>query len=156
MKNQLPHTVPHNSMYNRGFTLLEMLVVIMLFAILGAFTVPYSARSYRNYQITSETKNVVNILRRAQISAMANTNQSRYGISFGSTSYTLFQGSSFASRNATYDEVYPIATAISVSAPAEIVFEQFSGKPATNSTITLTSREKIQSIIIGKEGTISW
>ncbi len=143
-------------MKKKGFTLLETLVVVAIFAVLGALTVPYSARSYRHYIMTVETKNIISIMRRAQNMAMANTYQSTFGIKFNATSYVLFRGASYAARNSAYDETYQIANAITVTGPSEIVFQQFSGKPATNTTITVASSEKSQTITLGKEGIINW
>lgn len=88
--------------------------------------------------------------------AMANTYESSYGVQFNPTSYTLFRGASYATRNTAYDETYQIASAITVTGPSEVVFQQFSGKPATNSTVIVASSVKSQTITLGKEGIINW
>ncbi|MEN9582419.1 MAG: hypothetical protein RL641_373 [Candidatus Parcubacteria bacterium] len=143
-------------MYKKAFTLLEVLIVMAIVGIMAAATLPYTAKSYKHYIKTVETKNLISVLRRAQSMAMANTLESNYGVKISSTSAILFKGTSYATHDAQYDENYPISSTVTISAPSEIVFEKISGRPATTATITITSDNKTQKIIVGREGNIDW
>lgn len=143
-------------MMNRGFSLLEILVVIAIIAALGAATLPYASRSYKHYVKTVETKNIISVLRRAETMAMANAFESNFGVKFTSSAAILFKGNSYATHDAAYDETYPISNAVSVSAPSEIVFEKITGRPAAAISLSVSSNGKNQMISVGKEGTIDW
>jgi type II secretory pathway pseudopilin PulG len=137
--------------------MIEILVTLALFAVLGVATIPYAADSYRHYVLTVEAKNVISVMRKAQNMAMANTSESGYGVKFGSNNVILFRGSTYAGRAAAYDETYPISAVVTVTAPAELDFARFSGKLAAGAaTIQLTTTEKTKTITVGSEGAIDW
>lgn len=141
---------------NRGFTLIEILAVTAIFAVLAAATLPFTARSYKHYVKTVETKNIISVLRRAETMAMANAFESNFGVKFSTNSVILFKGASYAARDTAYDETYPVSKAVTVTAPSEIVFEKVSGRPATSISISVSNNNSNQMITVGKEGTIDW
>ncbi len=139
-----------------GLTIIEVVIVIALFGLLIAVGLPFGIDSYRNYLLTSETRNAVSILRRAQNLALANTYESSYGVALQEDGFILFQGTSFVSRNPGFDETYIRSSSITVSGLDEIVFLQISGSPIVSATTTLSNGVTSQKIYINEHGTLYW
>lgn len=139
-----------------GFSLVEVLVVVGLFGLILGIGVPIGIDSYRNYLLTSETRNMISILRRAQSLAFANDHQSAHGVVIETSRFLLFQGSSFASRDTDFDEEYLKAASVTASGTTEIVFSPVSGLPNATATIVLDNILRSQTININDQGTIFW
>lgn len=125
----------------KGFTLIEILLVTAITIILIAVSFPV----YENYQ-TSGKLDIARIelqenLRNIQTEAQAGINDSNHGIYFNSNNYVAYQGTSYASRNATYDFTYDmIDNIVIVNAPAEINFIKQTGSPGSSTTITIQNQ----------------
>lgn len=139
-----------------GFTLVEIAVVLGILALILVMGLPFGIDTYRNYLLTSETRNLVSILRRAQEFAFSNKNESSYGLYAADGEFILFKGDSFAGRDAAFDEKYPREPSIAVSGFTEIVFSKLSGKPNVTSTINLSNGLTSQTVEINEEGVIFW
>lgn len=139
-----------------GFSIIEIVIVIAIFGMLLAIGLPIGLDAYRNYLLTSESRNLLSILRRAETNAFANKNGSAHGVAVQSDRFVLFQGQSYASRDAPYDEEYPKSGTVTSSGTAEIIFSQISGKPSASAAITLSNELRSQTITVNEEGTINW
>lgn len=139
----------------QGFTLFEIIFAMALFAILIALALPVGLDSYRHYLLTSEARNFLNILRRAQALSFGNRNSSAHGIFVQSSNYVVFEGSSYTSRNPSLDEFYARSADITVTGSVEISFAAISGN-AASSTFIFTNGIGSRSISINNEGTINW
>lgn len=149
----------HNSKIYKtlaGFTLIEVLIVLGLFGVLFGISLPISLDSYRSYILTSETKNLLSVVRRARSLAIANDHGISHGVSLESDRFILFQGSSFAGRDSAFDENYPRSPSVTITGFDEIVFSQISGLPNVTTTITLKNDLNEQTISINEYGTIFW
>jgi prepilin-type N-terminal cleavage/methylation domain-containing protein len=113
----------------KGFTLLEILLVIGIISILLVFIVPVSLDFYKNQQLEVQTQSIIQTLRRAQSKAMAVELDSAFGFYITSQNYTLFRGNSYATRDAQYDEVFELPEIISIGGLTEIVFLKSDGLP---------------------------
>jgi len=139
-----------------GFTIIEVVIVFAIFGMLLAIGLPIGLDAYRNYLLTSEVRNLLSILRRAENQAFANNRASPHGLSIQTDRFVLFQGSSYALRNQDFDEEYLKSGTVTTSGTAEIVFAQISGKPNASATIILSNGLRSQTITINDEGTINW
>ena len=117
---------------------------------------PISLDSYRSYILTSETKNLLSVVRRAQSLAVANDHETSHGVSLENDNFVLFQGSSFAGRDPAFDENYPKSPSVIITGFDEIVFSQISGLPNATTTIILKNDLNEQTISINEYGTIFW
>ncbi|HVP79985.1 MAG TPA: GspH/FimT family pseudopilin [Thermodesulfobacteriota bacterium] len=77
-------------MNSRGVTLVELLVVFVIIAIAATLMVPNIGAWLPSYRLRSATRDVVSILRTAQIRAVS-TNTT-YGVCFGANSCQLYRG----------------------------------------------------------------
>lgn len=115
-----------------------------------------SLNSYRRVILSGDRDNVVGILRRARSKALGNVNQSRHGVFLGASDYILFQGSSYATRAALYDEKIPRSAGLTVSGLAEFVFEPLSGDALASGTVVIGNGIQSSTVSVTYEGRIDW
>lgn len=138
---------------DQGFTLLEALMVIGILALILAVGGPIALDFYLDYQLSSEIQLLTSVLQQARNLSMINHNESDHGVYIDTTKFTIFQGSSFASRDQSQDKTFPRAQAISVSGPGELIFTALSGQTAS-STYTLGDGRKNKNVYVNAEGLV--
>ena len=120
----------------KGFTLIEIVVVLLIICIIGAAVTISSFHPTSDYNLVSQTEMIKSHLRYAQARAM-NTDVV-WGIEFSSsTTYSLFKNGNNADK-----VVLPAETSDSVTLPdgmtmtvATVSFDSW-GKPYTNASAT--------------------
>ena len=138
----------------RGFTILEISLVIAMMFVIAALTFPITASFMRSQTQGDAADELVSVLRRAQSEATYQKNDSSFGVKVLSNSYVLFEGSSYATRNEDEDEVTVFSSTISHGGQGEVVFEQLTGIPSATGTISvILGREQVD-IAIHTEGRI--
>ena len=115
----------------RGFTLIELMIVIGLIAIFTMMTLPYGMNFYRSRVVEEESRAISNVLARAQSHAVSGKEDSDWGIKFfhEENRYTLFKGNRYVSRDIVYDQTFNMPTGASTEGIIEIVFERHTGDP---------------------------
>jgi prepilin-type N-terminal cleavage/methylation domain-containing protein len=166
------------STHNRGFTLIELMVVIGLLALVGGFALFVSMDEYRGISFRSERDTLISLLQKARSESVNNicvgtagvcTNGRPHGLHLGILpggilTYTLFQGTGWATRDATVDEVTLASSgsaATTTPSLTDIVFSELSATttptPLGIRTITMSDQGgKTSAITVGYEGGISW
>ncbi|MBI1838960.1 MAG: prepilin-type N-terminal cleavage/methylation domain-containing protein [Candidatus Colwellbacteria bacterium] len=140
-----------------GFSLIELLVVVAIFAVISSLGLAIGLNFYRGYVLNSERNIFVSILTKTRSKAVSNINQSPEGVFINSGNYTIFQGSSYASRNQAYDEVISINPSVTPSGLGEIVFGQLSGSLLTPSgDVNFTNGQRSVTVSVNDEGRINW
>ena len=139
----------------RGFTLIEILLVIGILIILLSLISPFVFDFYKNRQLDSCGQEIIQVLRRAQLKAMSVENDSSFGVFLGNNSYILFKGESFEKRDIQYDEIYELSKFIKISGIQEIVFSKNEGLPSITGTIVLAANGDKRTITINKIGRIN-
>ncbi len=136
-----------------GFTLLETLLsMAILFILLGA-GLPIAANFYKDYQFDGEYDLLFSILEQARNQALVNLNEASHGVSINGVNYVLFQGASFAARDASQDRSFPRSGAITITGSSELVFNELDGTTAST-TLTLSNGVKSRDLYINSEGSI--
>ena len=158
---------------NRGFTLIEIVIVISIIIIASAFSGFINLDSYRGYSFRSERDTLVSGLQHARAQAIANVcrgvscNDGRsQGVAIrpddSGSSYVIFQSGStspeYAQRDSDFDVFLEssknIVTGGSIN---EVVFAQLSGNVLNPGSIVLTDNAGNSStIFINSEGQILW
>ncbi len=139
----------------RGFTLIEILLSVALIAMLAGLSLPLYASFQNRNQLDLNTTAVVEMLRRAQLYSRSVNGDSQWGVNIQAGAVTLFKGSSFASRDTSYDEALSLSE--STSGLSEIVYSKLSGTPNTTGNIVLTSvNNETRTVAINAKGTVSY
>ncbi len=140
-----------------GFTLLELLLSIAIFAIVIGFTAPlfYSFQVKNDLDLTVNT--TAQYLRRAQILSQAGKGDDFWGVMIKEEEIVLFKGESYANRDSGFDEIFLLSRAISLSGLSEIVFEKLTGEPQNTGDIIFSSGiNETRVIKINEKGIIDY
>lgn len=149
---------------NKGFTILELLMVISIIAVLATI-ITLSFSNFRNsstLQTTSE--DVVSILNKARSNTIASKDGYQYGVHFSTNDITLFRGTSFVSGDAN-NEIRTLDTAVQVASTAlagggsDVVFQKLTGKTDYYGTLTIqvvSDSSKTAVISIGETGVVGF
>lgn len=140
----------------KGFSLIEIMILIGIFAMLVAIGTPIGIEVYRDSLLDSDTNLVLSVVRRTQEYSFSNRNMVSHGVFFQNDKLTVFQGGSYASRTLGYDEEFPLSGGTTVTAPPEIVFSPLSGSPAFGATITISNGAHSRLITINAQGAVVW
>ncbi len=149
----------HNFLKNKGFSIIEMLVVIGILLLLIQIGLFISLDFYGTYSYSSVRNELVTILNKARSRAMVNLNQSNHGIKIldNPASLVIFQGYSYASRTAELDEFFSLSISPEISGMSEVVFNQITGNATvTGGNLNYTAGPKTGVISINSEGLIIW
>ena len=139
----------------QAFTLTEILVVLALLGVLATFTLFISLDYYRSATLRSERDTVVTILEKARSQSMNNIDQSPHGLHITTSSYILFEGSTWASRAQALDISFPVSGGVTATGN-DIIFSQLSGA-TTAATIYLTDLNGKQlPVSVNTEDAIDW
>lgn len=140
-----------------GFSILEIALVVVIFGIMASFGVPV----FNDFKIRNDldiaTNNVVNSLRRAQILSQAMENDSQWGVYVTTSQAIIFQGESYVSRDASYDESLEILSTFKLSGLEEVVFRKMTGNTSTTGSIVIsTANDESRTITVNSRGTVSF
>jgi prepilin-type N-terminal cleavage/methylation domain-containing protein len=140
---------------SKGFTLLEILVVIAIFTVLIALGLFMSMETLRGALSRSERDTVVSLLERARSRAMANIGQSPWGMCYLAPNYVVFKGTACSAATAVDTVAANPGTATTGLLPPGIVFSQLAGT-TTPASVTVTQSGRTSAITINYEGAIIW
>jgi prepilin-type N-terminal cleavage/methylation domain-containing protein len=136
----------------RGFTLLELLVAIALFSILGLIAVPNLANWRGNLNVSADTRLVFGELQ--QIRSEAIRMRSEITVNFSTTglSWTV-DGEASPRRTLVFSQ----QVRWSGATPASLVFNGLGLIPAltTNRTMTLTDGRTVLQVVINPNGHVT-
>jgi prepilin-type N-terminal cleavage/methylation domain-containing protein len=148
---------------NRGFSLIELIVVIGIIAILAIFLLPVSLNYYQREVLKKTEDQLVWILKEARDNAINQKNGSYFGLYITNDNFIIFQGQSYSQRILVEDVSYSFPLSINISGLKEIVFAPNTGIASPSGTISLSlgtasadaSQDK-RDIIINELGVISY
>ncbi|MFH1188787.1 MAG: GspH/FimT family protein [bacterium] len=133
----------------RGFTLVELLIVVVIMVVIGTAGIVKLLRTHRVNALKVEANHIVAELRLTINRAEAQENSSQWGIHFenpggGDDFYQVWYGSDYTS-GIKEELIYLPATVVfsgdlvTSGSSKDIVFEKATGLPTTAETITIQS-----------------
>jgi len=129
----------------KGFTLVEMIIVVAITAILGSMAFVSFGRIINYNSIETQAESVRSHIERARIFTLASKNNSSFGVYFSSTSARVFQGTTFVSASSS-DQIYTIDPNQSIininfaGGGSTIYFNKITGEPNATGTIMISSK----------------
>lgn len=129
-------------MHNRGFTLLELVIIIAVLGVLIAVIVPSLARFRQQQALQNSANALVGVLGDARTKTLAAVNDTSYGIKLEASQVTLYTGTTYSS-GATSNEVYTFESPVTASwnldtAGSTISFARLTGAASAHGTIVLS------------------
>lgn len=124
----------------RGFTLVEMLLVIAILAIVSFVAVGLVSNSVPRNQLQAQTDALLGMTRRAQERTVNGLEGGVWGVHVEAGQATLFLGESFVARDAAFDETRILPVAVSVSGSTDAVFVRRTGMPQQEASFILTDQ----------------
>lgn len=139
-----------------GFTLIELMLTVGVISILLMVTVPVMQRYLVRNDMDVLSSVIVQDLYRSQSLARAGENNGSWGVYVQNGGITVFQGSSYASRNQAKDEVYTMSPSVVVSGKNEYVFTAFTGNVVSSGSTTITNTADAKTVTVSAKGVIEY
>jgi len=140
----------------KGFTIIELLLLIALLLILGTMTTAFTGRFLTQNAVENSTDQLVNELRKAQLNTMMGKSNSHWGVNYGSNAITLYKGNSYATRVTAVDEVFTVNVNILISGLTDINYWPTNGTPSATATITITDNKgSTNQIVVNNQGMVT-
>lgn len=142
----------------RGFTLVEVLVVIGITGMLLGLGASMGLDAYRVYSFRAEQERVVSILEKARSRAINNIHQTVHGVCYQDFDYIIFEGVACVpgatSEHVQANKAIARASNFSTKFPV-IIFSQLTGT-TTMVQVRLTDGVRSEDMQVNYEGTIIW
>lgn len=140
----------------RGFTIIELLIVLAIFLVLVAIFTPMAISFYQMEAMNKTQDQLVWLLREARDNAVNQKNNSFFGVRVLEDNFILFQGESYINRIETEDQVVSFPDNIKISGDDEIIFAPTTGFVSSNCLIKLISAGVSKEINVNKIGVINY
>lgn len=134
----------HQFKNKKGFTLIEILIVISIVTVLSTIIIGFFVDYRRSQGVAQDTELITSMLYRARNNAISSNGSSDYGVHFATSSVTIFKGSTYTPSNTT-NQVFTLTigntlSTISLSSGGvDVVFNKLTGETTQTGTLTLTA-----------------
>jgi prepilin-type N-terminal cleavage/methylation domain-containing protein len=124
----------------KGFTIVELLIVISIILLLAMASFPIYGNLQASSQLDENTSVLIQTLRTARVNSIARVNNSHYGVKLFNNYYVLYQGSTYESRDSSFDRRIDLGSVLRLSwtlSSDDINFSAGNGTPDKIGTIIL-------------------
>jgi len=125
---------------HKGFSLVELLIVISIMLIMAAVAVPIYGNMQTSSQLNENSTLIAQTIRIARQNSISRLNNSNYGVKFFTNSFVIYQGASYSARVAAYDRTTTLDSALTLVTTLtnnEINFTLGTGMPNVIGVVTL-------------------
>lgn len=131
-----------NYFYQKGASVIEILVVLLVLGLLIAITVPSFISFRKNQSIQNTTNSIVSLLQEARTKTLASYNSTFYSVYFDTNSATLFTGGTYSSSDPTnkvvlYDSPVVLQSITVSGGGSNISFDRLKGTTSQSGTIVV-------------------
>lgn len=140
----------------KGFTLIELILVIVIVSFIAVLSAPFYARFLVQNAVDNTVDQLSGSLRKAQTYSMAGRQNSAWSVNFSSNTITLYKGSSFVGRDASFDEEFSVNPSVVISGMSDVSYSRVTGLPSpATSTINISSGSNNKTVTINSQGVVS-
>lgn len=144
-------------MNQSGFSLIELLLSVMILTLLTGLSLPVLESFVRRNDLDLTTQSIASSVRRAATYARGVKADNTWGVRFTTSTVTLFEGASYATRNTISDETVPIPGSMTLSGTSEIVFSKLTAAPSGTASVTLNSTTNdTRTITVNADGMVNY
>lgn len=143
-----------------GFSLIELLIVMAILTFVSVILLPPTITQLRATNIDGEVSDITSLIYQYQQNAYFGLNNKSYGVRFGSTSYTIFIGDSFAASDSS--EVVQLEPGLVINSVnlagggSDLIFSKGTLKPNATGSIQITNSTETYQILINSEGFVEY
>ena len=136
-------------MTTRGFTLLELLLVIAIITLLAGGSAPFVSSALLRYQGLTAQDRVMGALHKAQVYSLDHRLGTHWGVCVTSGQLRLYAGSC---ATPTFQENWLIPSGVSITGFSDLTFSAYRGEPSSTPTITIATQITSSQIILNAIG----
>lgn len=146
-----------NSKLQLGFTLIEILIAISIFLIIGTFSANFYTGFLTQNAVLNTQDQLLSSFRKAQMYAMIGKKASNWGVfydSYPTKKIILYRGIQWASHNPDSDEEFTINSNVSIGTGGDIDwnFTRPSGMPNRTGAVAISDGKTTKYISINSQG----
>lgn len=138
----------------RGFTFIEIIVVVAIISLLATFSLFMSMETFRGTLRRSEGQMVTTLLQKARSRALSNLSQSSWGVCYIAPNYVLFRGTACTAGHAE-NETVPANPVTPATFLSPVVFSALSAT-STGGIITVVEGTRVSTTTVNAAGRIDW
>ena len=139
----------------KGFTLVELILVIGLAALVGAVSAPALSSFLARGYFTDGVEKIVRTLRTAQNYSFSGKEDSSWGVHYEPGKLVLFKGLDYATRDPSFDAETNLPSAVVVTGWVDLSFERLRGLPSATPNILIEVLGRAGFVSVGAEGAIN-
>lgn len=131
-------------LYKKGFTILELLMVISLLVLISLFSFPKLSDFKKAQSLKNTTEIVMTVLNKAKSDSLSSLNSSNYGVHFDNDKAVYFVGDTYSinsSTNQVFDFepgiIIPDTGGINLGGGSEVIFPRLTGNTIGYGTIVI-------------------
>lgn len=136
----------------KAFSLIEILLIIALMGAVLLIGIPLGQTALTGSEIDTAYEVGLKSLRLAQAKSQGGYEDSTWGVRFQQPNIIIFKGSSFQTRDASYDVKTVLGAKVGYSGINEVYFSKIEGIPSVTGSINIFSYEKSRVIQINSNG----
>jgi prepilin-type N-terminal cleavage/methylation domain-containing protein len=141
----------------KGFTIVELLLTVAMIAIITGMAIPLYSISQSKDDLETESSMIAGAVRSARIFSTSGKENSEWGFHVETGKLIIFKGTSYSSRDISFDEELQIGESIVFSGLNDVYFTKLYGIPNTTGSLVLTIPDgSTKNIEINGQGTISY
>jgi type II secretory pathway pseudopilin PulG len=136
----------------KGFTVIELLLVIAIVIVLGAVAAPFLSRFYLQTNLDTTSQILVSSIRKSQAYSMDGKGGAAWGICLNGSAIRIFQGTC---ASPTTNEDYNVPSTVTVTGLPSITFSTGRGEPSATFSATISSQIGSHTVQINSSGALT-